>query len=61
VLFSSEAARIISVEVANVFIEYEQMKSNPTTTILAKTFLSLNHYRLHGRGAMRYCIPLMFI
>jgi hypothetical protein len=51
----------MSVEATNAFIEYKQTKSNYTITILAETFLLLNHYRLYGRGAMRCCIPLLFI
>jgi hypothetical protein len=39
VLFRSEAGGIISVEATNT-----------TITILVKTFISLNHYRLHGKG-----------
>jgi hypothetical protein len=52
VLFPLEAAGIISIEVANAFFEFEQTKNNPTSAILAETFLSLNHCRLRGKGAM---------
>jgi hypothetical protein len=61
VLFPSEAAGIISIEAANAFLEFEETKNNPTSAILAETFLSLNHCRLHGKGAMRCCIPLLFM
>jgi len=61
VLFPSEAAGIISIEAANAFLEFEQTKNNPTSAILAETFLSLNHCRLHGKGAMRCCILLLFM
>jgi hypothetical protein len=61
VLLPSEAAGIISIEAANAFLEFEEVKNNPTSAILAETFLSLNHCRLHGKGAMRCCIPLLFM
>jgi hypothetical protein len=60
-LFTLEAVGIINVEATNAFIEYEQTKSNPSSTILAEKFLSLNHYKVHGKGVMRCCIPLLFI
>ena len=34
---------IISLEAANLFVEYEKTKINPSAAILAETFLSLNH------------------
>jgi hypothetical protein len=52
VLFSLEAIGIISVEAANTFIEYEWTRSNPFSAILVETFLSLNHCRVYGKGAM---------
>ena len=61
VLFPSEAVGIISMEAASAFVEYEQGKNNPTSTILAETFLSLNYCRMHGKGTMRCCIPLLFM
>jgi len=61
VLFPSEAAGIVSIEAANAFLEFEETKNNPTSVILAETFLSLNHCRLHGKGVMRCCIPLLFM
>jgi len=61
VLFPSEAAGIISIEAADAFLEFEQTKNNPTSAILADTFLSLNHCRLHGKGTMQCCIPLLFM
>jgi hypothetical protein len=60
-LFPLEATEIISIEVANVFIEYEQTKNNPTSAILVETFLSLNHCRLNGKGVMWHCVPLLFL
>lgn len=60
VLFLSEAAGIISVKAANVFAEYERIRSNPSSVVVTETFLSLNHYRMHGKGAMRCCISLLF-
>ena len=61
ILFPSEAVGIISIEAASAFVEYEQERNNPASAILAETFLSLNHCRSHGKGAMRCCIPLLFI
>jgi len=61
ILFPSEAPRIISIEAASAFLEFEEVKNNPTSAILAETFLSLNHCRLHGKGAMRCYIPLLFM
>ena len=61
VLFPSKATGIISIEAANAFLEFEQTKNNHTLAILAETFLSLNHCRLHGKEAMRCCIPLLFM
>ena len=61
VLFPSEAVGIISIEAANAFLEFEETKNNPTSAILAETFMSLNHCRLHGKGAMRCCVPLLFM
>jgi hypothetical protein len=60
VLFPWEDVGIISVKATNAFI-YEQTRNNPTITILAKTFLSLNHCRLHVKGAIWCCITWLFI
>ena len=38
VLFLSEAAGIISVKAANVFAEYEQIRSNPSSVVVTETF-----------------------
>ena len=54
-------AGIISLEAANLFVEYEKTKINPSTAILAGTFLSLNHCKRTGKGSMRCCVPLLFI
>jgi hypothetical protein len=35
-LFPLEAAGIISIEAANVFLEFEETKNNPTSTMLAE-------------------------
>ena len=61
VLFPLEAVGIISIEVVNVFIEYKWIKNNLISVILAKTLLSLNHYILNGKRAIRCCVPLLFI
>ena len=60
VLFPSEI-RVISLEAANVFVEYEHDRINPSSAILGETMLSLNHYRTHGKGAMRCCIPMLYL
>ena len=54
-------AGIISLEAANLFVEYEKTKINPSAAILAETFLSLNHCKRIGKGSMRCCVPLLFI
>jgi hypothetical protein len=54
-------AGIVSVEAANLFIEYEKTKINPSAEILAETFLTLNHCKKTGKGSMRCCVPLLFI
>jgi hypothetical protein len=60
VLFLSKV-RVTSPEVANAFVEYEHIKINPSTVILAETLLSLNHCRKHGQGVMRCCVPLFYL
>ena len=60
VLFPSEIG-VISLEEASVFIEYERDRINPSSAILGETMLSLNHYRTHGKGAMRCCIPMLYL
>jgi hypothetical protein len=60
VLFPSKI-KVISLEAANVFIEYENDRINPSSAILRETMLSLNHYRTHGKGAMRCCIPMLYL
>jgi hypothetical protein len=54
-------AGIVSVKAANLFIEYEKTKINPSAEILAETFLTLNHCKKTGKGSMRCCVPLLFI
>lgn len=61
VLFPSEAVGIISIEVVNVFVEYKWTKNNFILVILAETLLSLNHYILNGKIAIRCCVSLLFI
>jgi hypothetical protein len=60
VLFPSEIG-VISLEAASVFIEYERDRINPSSAILGETMLSLNHYRMHGKGAMRCCAPMLYL
>jgi hypothetical protein len=60
VLFPSEIG-VISLEAASVFIEYERDQINPASAILGETMLSLNHCRTHGKGAMRCCIPMLYL
>jgi hypothetical protein len=52
---------IISLEAANLFVEYEKTKINPCAAILAETFLSLSHCKKTGKGSMRCCVSLLFI
>jgi hypothetical protein len=52
---------IISLEAANLFVEYEKTKINPCAAILAETFLSLNHCKKTSKGSMRCCVSLLFI
>jgi hypothetical protein len=52
---------IISLEAANLFVEYEKTKINPYAAILAETFLSLNHCKKTSKGSMRCCVSLLFI
>ncbi|KAL9334366.1 hypothetical protein Peur_074505 [Populus x canadensis] len=60
VLFPSEIG-VISLEATNVFIEYEHDRINPSSAILAETMLSLNHCRMHGKGAMRCCSLMLYL
>jgi len=48
VLFPSKI-RVISLEAANAFIEYEYDQINPSFVILAETVLSLNHCKINGK------------
>lgn len=43
------------------FIEYEWTKNNLISVILVETLLSLNHYILNGKRAIRCRVPLLFI
>ena len=52
---------IISLETANLFVEYEKTKINPCAVILAETFLSLSHCKKTGKGSMRCYVSLLFI
>jgi len=60
VLFPSLTG-VISLEAAAAFVEYENTHVNPITAILAETFLTLNHFRKTGKGAMRCCTQLLYI
>lgn len=60
VLFSS-AEGMIDFEAVNVFKSVATLKINPTTTILAETFSSLNYCRKVGRGRLRCCLQLLFV
>jgi hypothetical protein len=53
--------RVISLEAANAFIEYKHDRINPSFAILAETVLSLNHCKIHGKGAMRCCILMLYL
>jgi len=52
---------VISLEAAAAFVEYENTHVNPITAILAETFLTLNHFRKTGKGAVRCCTQLLYI
>jgi len=52
---------VISLEDAVVFVEYENTHVNPVTAIFAETFLTLNHFRKIGKGAIRCCTQLLYI
>jgi hypothetical protein len=52
---------IVSLEAANLFVEYENNKINPSTIILDETILSLNHFKKTGKGSMRCYVSLLFI
>jgi hypothetical protein len=60
VLFPSEIG-VISLEAASVFLEYKHDRINPSSAILAETMLSLNHYRMNGKGVMRCCVPMLYL
>jgi hypothetical protein len=52
---------IISLEAAVTFVAYENTKINPTTTILEKSILTLNHCRSVDKGSIRCCEQLLYI
>ena len=60
VLFPSEIG-VISLEAVSVFLEYEHDRINPSSAILAETMLSLNHCKMNGKGAMRCCVPILYL
>ena len=55
VLFLSEIR--VSLEAAN----YKHDLINPSAVILAEIMLSLNHCSMHGKGAMRCCVPMLYL
>jgi hypothetical protein len=57
ILFLSEI-RVISLEAANAFKEYEHDRIHLFGIILVETILSHNHYKMHGKGAVG-CYVLM--
>jgi hypothetical protein len=60
VLFPSKI-EVISLEAVNAFIDYKHDQVNHSATILAKTMPLLNHYKMHEKGAMRYCILMLHL
>jgi hypothetical protein len=61
-VLSLYTVEIVSLEAANLFVEYENTKiNNPSTVILDETILSLNHFKKIGKGSMRCCVSLLFI
>jgi hypothetical protein len=60
VLFPSQTG-VVSLKAAAAYVEYENTQINPVAAILAKTILTLNHYRKTEKGAMRCCTQLLYI
>jgi hypothetical protein len=60
VLFPSQT-RVVSLDAATAYIEYENTQVNLVAAILTETILTLNHYRRTGKGAMRCCTQLLYI
>jgi hypothetical protein len=52
---------IISLEAAVTFVAYENTKINPTTAILEKSILTLNHCRSVDKGSIRCYEQLLYI
>jgi len=40
-------------------MKYEHHQIKLFAVILVKTMLSLNHCRMHGKRAKRYCVPML--
>ena len=59
VLFPSKIR--VSLEAANAFMKYKHDLINPSAIILAETMLSVNHCSMHGKGAMRCCVPMLYL
>jgi len=55
------ADKMIDFEVVNVFRNMVTQKKNPATTILAKTFSSLNYCRKAENGRLRCYLQLLFV
>jgi len=60
VLFPSLTG-IISLEVVDVFVEYEDTYTNLVASILVETILTLNHFRRTGKGTMGCCTQLLYL
>jgi hypothetical protein len=60
VLFPSQT-RVVSLDAATTYIEYENTQVNLVAAILVETILTLNHCRRTGKGAMRCCTQLLYI
>ena len=60
VLFPSQT-RVVSLDAATAYIEYENTQVNLVAAILAETILTLNHCRRTGKGAMRCYTQLLYI
>jgi len=60
VLFPSQT-RVVSLDAATTYIEYENTQVNLVAAILVETILTLNHCRRTRKGAMRCCTQLLYI
>jgi len=60
ILFLSEI-RVIVLKAANAFNKYEHDRINLFGIILVETILSLNHCRMHRKGAIGCYVPMSYL